>query len=413
MFDRYRDLLSRPGAAAFAFSGLLSRLPGSMFNISLILMVQIQYDSYAMAGRVAAIGTIVWAAQTVPTARLVDRVGQRVGMIPLVGLHVTGVAIAIVTAMSRGPEAWLWVAAFLASLSGPLGSLTRARWSHILTSDREIHTAFSLEGVLDEILYMGGPALAAVLATQVYPPAGLLVGTTGLLVGISILLSQTATEPPPHREGDRSGLGLRVPKPVIAVSVIAFALGLLFGAIDISTIRFAEEQGVKWAAGVTLAVVSFGSFLGGLRYGSITWKASLERRILIVSVLAATGFGVMSFMPNLGLFAACGFVAGATIAPLIASSDNAIQRAVKKEHLTEGLAWLRIGIGIGVAIGAWLAGIFIERSGARGGLTLAGVSAAIVALSAFLVAPWLGHRIIRRVPRLDVYVEPPPVQPGV
>ncbi|MBN2176347.1 MAG: MFS transporter [Demequinaceae bacterium] len=412
MFDRYRDILSRPGAAAFAFSGLLSRLPGAMFNISLFLMVQIQYDSYEMAGRVIAIGTLAWAAQTVPTARLVDRLGQRTGMIPLVGLHVTGVTIAITTAMLRGPEVWLWVAAVLASLSGPLGSLTRARWSHILTSDQEIHTAFSLEGVLDEILYMGGPALSAILATQIYPPLGLLVGTSALLVGISILLSQTATEPPPRRD-EGVGLGFKIPKIVIAVTVIAFALGTLFGTIDVSTVKLAEEQGVKWAAGIILAMLSFGSFLGGLFYGSRTWKASLERRLVAGSLLAAIGFWAMALMPNLGLFALCGFFAGATIAPIIASSDNAIQRSVKKAQLTEGLAWLRIGIGIGVAIGAWVAGALIERSGAHGGLAFTGVAAVFVAIAALAVSPWLGHRLGKRTPPADVYVEPPPAQPAI
>ncbi len=412
MFDRYRDLLTRPGAAAFAFSGLLSRLPGAMFNISVFFMVQIQYDSYEIAGRVIAIGTLAWAAQTVPTARLIDRLGQRAGMIPLVGLHVTGVTIAIATAMLRGPEAWLWVAAVLASLSGPLGSLTRARWSHILTSDQEIHTAFSLEGVLDEILYMGGPALAAVLATQIYPPLGLLVSTAALLVGISILLSLTATEPPPRRAGG-GGLGFRVPKIVIAVTMIAFALGLLFGTIDVSTVKFAEEQGVKWAAGIILAFLSFGSFLGGLLYGSRTWKASLERRIVAGSLLAAIGFWAMALMPNLGLFSLCGFFAGATIAPLIAGSDNAIQRSVKKAELVEGLAWLRIGIGIGVAIGAWLAGALIERSGAQGGLALTGLSAVFVAVAALAVSPWLGHRLGKRARPVDIHVESPPAQPAV
>ncbi|MFV0285461.1 MAG: MFS transporter, partial [Demequina sp.] len=77
MLAPYRSILSRPGAAAFAFSGLLSRVPMTMFNISFILMVQIEYDSYEMAGRVAAIGILCWALQTVPTSRLADRIGQR------------------------------------------------------------------------------------------------------------------------------------------------------------------------------------------------------------------------------------------------------------------------------------------------------------------------------------------------
>jgi len=412
VFSRYRRILSHPGAAAFTFSGLLSRYPGSMFNVSLMLLIRIQYDSYAMAGRVAAIGTLVWAAQTVPTARLIDRLGQRAGMIPLVGLHVTGVAIAIVTAMFHGPEAWLWLAAVLASLSGPLGSLTRARWSHILGSDRDIHTAFSLEGILDEILFMTGPALSTVLAYQVYPPAGLMFCTASLLIGITILLSQTSTEPPRRRVGD-TGLGLKIPRAVIGVTAIAFALGLVFGSADITIVAFADERGMKPIAGVILAVFSLGSFLGGLLYGNINWNIPLERRIIIASLLATIGFWTMALMPGLILLAAVGFVSCATIAPLIASSDNAIQRSVRKEHLTEGLAWLRIGIGIGVSIGMWLSGLVIDDSDARVGLCLIGVTAISIALIAVAVAHLLGHGFLRKAKPLDVHVDAPSVQPAI
>ncbi len=411
MFDDYRTLLGIPGATSFVFAGLLSRLVGSMFNISLILMIQAQYSSWAIAGRVAAIGVFVWALQTVPTARIVDRLGQRVAMWPMVGLHVVGVIIAITTAMLRGPEPVLWLAVVFASLTGPLGSLTRARWSHLLTKDQEIHAAFSLEGALDETLYIAGPTLATVLATSVHPAAGLVVSTTALLVGMSILLPQTATEPPPRRGTDGASLGLHVPRPVIAVSLIAMALGLMFGAFDISTVAFADQLGHKSWAGAALGVLSLGSFLGGLWYGSRKWKTPLGHRVVVVSVLVAVGFSLLAVQPNLVLFSAVGFFAGATIAPLLASSDNVIQRSVKKHQLMEGLAWLRIGIGIGVGAGAWLAGALIEAKSARAGLTLAGGAALLVAVTALATIPWLRFVRGQDAGPIDATIDAPPVPP--
>ncbi len=412
MFDDYRTLLSKPGASSFVFAGLLSRLVGSMFNISLILMIQIQYSSYAIAGRVAAIGVFVWALQTVPTARIVDRLGQRAAMWPMVGLHIVGVVIAIATAMVRGPEPILWVAVVFASLTGPLGSLTRARWSHLLTTDQEIHAAFSLEGALDETLYAAGPTLAAVLATSVHPAAGLVASTAALVIGMSILLPQKATEPPPRSGTDGASLGLRVPPPVIAVSLIAAALGLMFGAFDISTVAFADQLGHKSWAGVALGVLSLGSFLGGLGYGSRKWKSPLWRRIVAVSLVVAAGFSLLAVQPNLVLFSVVGFFAGTAIAPLLASSDNVIQRSVKKHQLMEGLAWLRIGIGVGVGAGAWLAGALIETRGARSGLTLAGGSALLVAVSALATIPWLRSVRGHDEGPVDAAIDAPPVPPN-
>jgi hypothetical protein len=412
VFDDYRILLSKPGASSFVFAGLLSRLVGSMFNVSLLLMIQIQYSSYAIAGRVTAIGVVVWALQTVPTARIVDRLGQRAAMWPMVGLHIVGVVIAIATAMTRGPEPLLWLAVVFASLTGPLGSLTRARWSHILTTDQEIHAAFSLEGALDETLYVAGPALSVILATSVHPAAGLVVSTTTFVVGMAILLRQTATEPPPRASTDGATLGRRVPPPVIAVSLIAAALGLMFGAVDLSTVAFADELGHKKWAGVAIGVLSLGSFLGGLTYGSRKWKTPLWRRIVAVSVLVAAGFSLLAVQSNLVLFSLVGFVAGGTIAPLLASSDNVIQRSVKKHQLMEGLAWLRIGIGIGVSAGMWMAGALIETQGARAGLALAGGSALLVAVAALATSPWLRSVRGHEEAPVDAAIDAPPVPPN-
>jgi len=419
MLDTYRGILTRPGAFSFAWSGLLSRLPMAMFNISVILMVQIQYNSYSMAGRVAAIGTLVWAVQTVPTARLVDRIGQRAAMIPLSMMFVAGAVIVICTAMTHGPEWLLWVGVAVASISGPVGSLTRARWSHILP-DEEIHTAFALEGALDEILFIGGPALATILATVVWPPLGLIVCTVSMIVGMSFLLSQTSTQPPKRKETGGASLGFRLPVAVIAVAVIATALGLMFGAFDISAVAFADEHGLKSVSGVILAVLSVGSLLGGLYYGSRHWRMPLWKRTVIFAGLVGIGFVSLGFAPNLLIFSVIGFFAGFTIAPTITNIDSVVQRVVKSDQITEGMAWVRIGIGIGVAFGAWVAGYLIQTRGARYGLAVAATAAVLVFVLAVATIPLLKRGTDResegddpRDPAADVLVEKPPVPPLV
>ncbi len=380
MLDTYRAILVHPGARAFALAGLLARLPISMFNISMILMVQIQYDSYAIAGRVAAVGVLVWALQTVPTARLVDRIGQRAAMIPLTLTFVGGATLAIVTAMSGGPEWLLWVAVAVASIQGPLGSLTRARWSHLLSSDTDIHTAFSLEGALDEVLFVAGPALATVLATLVWPPLGVVVCLVGLVTGMTILLAQRSTEPAARRGTGGRSLGLRLPGPVVAVSLLALGLGAMFGAFDISVVAFADEAGHKTLAGLVIGIISARSLVGGLLYGARHWRAPLWKRTVLGALMLACGFGALALAPNLLVLSALGFVAGLAIAPTLTNADTVVQRVVARDQITEGMAWLRIGVGIGISAGAWIAGGLIEASGARAGLATAaaGAGAALV-----------------------------------
>lgn len=389
VLDNYRHILSYPGAFAFTAAGLLSRTPIAMYNISFILMVQIQYNSYEMAGRVAAIGVVVWALQTVPTARLVDRLGQRKAMIPLTILFVLGATGAVWTAMTHGPEWMLWVSTSVASVSGPLGSLTRARWSHALKTDREIHTAFSLEGSLDEILFISGPALVTVLATAVWAPLGLIVAVACNVIGISILLSLKGSEPPPRHELGGESLGWRIPGAVIAASLIALGLGLVFGAFDLSTVAFADERGHKAVSGILLGIISAGSFFGGLFYGARHWKLELWKRTVLGTVVIMAGFVALSASPNLIAFGIIGFFAGATIAPTMTNTDTVIQRVVERGQITEGLAWLRIGIGIGVAVGAWAAGWLIENEGSRAGLLFAAGAAVLTLLIAVAVIPLL------------------------
>ncbi|WP_062519413.1 MFS transporter [Demequina silvatica] len=382
MLDNYRVILAHPGAKAFAAAGLLARLPISMFNISVILMVQLQYDSYAMAGRVAAVGTLVWAAQTVPTARLVDRIGQRRAMIPLTLIFVLGATAAILIAMNQGPEWALWLAVAIASIQGPLGSLTRARWSHLLHSDRDIHTAFALEGALDEVLFVSGPALATILATLVWPPLGVVVCLAGLVIGMTILLAQTGTEPAPREGGSAGSLGLRLPGAVIAVAFVSLGIGAMFGAFDISVVAFADEAGRQTLSGIIIAIVSAGSLIGGLLYGARHWRAPLWKRTVVMAMLMTVSFGALALAPNVWWLAGLGLIAGLTIAPTLTNADTVVQRVVRRDQITEGMAWLRIGMGVGVAFGAWFAGGLIESNGSRAGL---GMSAAGAGLALVLV----------------------------
>ena len=390
----YRALLKRPGAANFAFAGLLARLPISTFNLSVILLVQIRYDQWEIAGRVAAVGVTVWALQTLPTARWIDHAGQR-RMIPLTALFVVGVVIVVATAMQQGPEWLLWVGVAVASLTGPLGALTRARWSYILDNDDDIHTAFSLEGALDEVLFVAGPALVTWMAYAVHPASGLIVATVGMVGGIALLLTRTDTEPPASKGTGAKGLGWHVPAGVLAVALCAVALGAMFGSFDISTVAFATEAGHENLGGAVLGIISAGSFLGGLLFGSRRWRTPLWKRFLLTAGALGISFVVMSFMPTLWLYAIVGFLAGMTIAPTITSQDSVVQRLVKQSQLIEGMAWLRVGVGVGVAFGSWLAGRLIDTSGHRAGLWLVAGSAIGVAVLALAGGWWVRRDTLR------------------
>jgi predicted MFS family arabinose efflux permease len=244
------------------------------------------------------------------------------------------------------------------------------------------------------------------MAYAVHPASGLVVAVVANAIGLTLLLRERRTEPPVRKVGG-TGLGFRVPVGVIATAFIAIGLGSMFGALDISTVAFAKAQGHGGVGGIVLGIISGGSFVGGLVYGARKWRAPLWKRLLVGALLLAAGFSILSAMPTLLTYAAVGFVVGMVIAPSITAQDSVAQRLVPQDQLLEGMSWLRIGLGAGVALGGWLSGRLIDHDGYRAGLHVMAFSAVAVAVFALAGIWWIRRDTLaaEAAGRLDV---PPP-----
>src|SRR6266536_1634022 len=96
-----------------------------------------------------------------------------------------------------GAPAWaLLVSSGLAGAATPqLGSMVRARWSALLGGSPLLHAAFSLESVADEVIFVAGPVLVTLLATEVHPASGIGVAVATCVVSTLWLAGQRLTEP--------------------------------------------------------------------------------------------------------------------------------------------------------------------------------------------------------------------------
>lgn len=393
MVSAYRRVLSRDGALAFSGAGGVARLPISMVGIGIVLAVSSLYDSYALAGRVSAV-LVVTSALTAPLiARLVDRHGQARVMFPVLAVSTVGLTSLVVALLARAPEPVLYATAVVSGITGQFGSLVRARWSHLLRGDGDaLHTAYSFEAALDEVVFIVGPATATILATSVAPTAGIVVPLVAGLVGGTWLLVQRRTEPPPsgrHAEGGRSLV--RLPGMLVLV-VVFLAMGAIFGATDVSTVAFSEEAGHKSAAGFILAVFAAGSLVSGLLYGARSWVRPLWVRFGIGMVALTVGVSLFVLVHALWALAAVMFVTGFAIAPTLINGNGLVQELVPAARLTEGLTWVGTSLGVGVSIGSSLAGSRIDAQGSHGGFLVV-----VVAGVAALVATVASLRTLRRV----------------
>ncbi len=370
----YREILSLPGALRFCAAGLLARAGGAMMGIGIVLMVSALYDSYAMAGALAAANGLAWAIGTAWLSALVDRHGQRRIMWPAAIICSVALVVVVGLAVARMPVWTLFAPVALSGFfGGSPGALVRARWNFVTTSAEQVHTAFSLESALDELTFMIGPVVATLLSTGIHPAAALMAPAVIGLVGAQWFYAQRDTEPPPtpaHSDSDgrriRGQMILTFPG-VAAVVAANVLIGATFGSIDVSVVASATAWGVRSEAGYVLAAFSFASALAGLAYGARSWSTSLVGRFVFgLFALAVAAWGLV-LADGILLLAGAGMLFGLSVAPTLINGNSLIDQLVPRARLTEGLAWMGTGIGVGVSIGSSVSGQVIDRAGFHAG----------------------------------------------
>jgi MFS family permease len=396
----FREVLARPGALAFSAAGFLGRMPMSMFGLGTILLIASVTGRYGLAGLVAAAGSVGYAICAPQAARLADRFGQRRVLRPLAVFFAAAVVALIACAQWRAP---LWALLVTGAIAGAfmpsLGPMVRARWSALLGDSPQLHTAFSLESVADEAIFVIGPAVVTLLATEVHPAAGVAVAMVACVAGTLLLAAQRRTEPPARSvlgaAADSAAPGFGVPAPgLLTMAPVYLFLGAMFATIDLSTVAFAQSRGHKPLAGFILGAYALGSAVGGLCYGSRAWAAPAHRRFAVTLCVVAAGTATFWAVPGLAVLALVIFCSGLAISPTFITGFSLIGQQAPAGRRTEAMAWLTSAISVGVAAGSAVAGQVIDAAGARWGYAFA-ASCGTAAVTACL----LGLRRLRPVPQ--------------
>ncbi|WP_329580024.1 MFS transporter [Kitasatospora sp. NBC_01250] len=410
MLSNYRQIFAAPGSLAFSATGFLSRLPISMVGIGIVTMLSQLRGSYGVAGAVSAVMALAAAAIGPQISRLVDRHGQRRVALPATAATTVSTVALLLCARSGAPDWTLFLSAVGMGTMPSTGALVRARWAHLYRSDPgKLHTAYALESVVDEIIFIVGPILSIGLATSFFPEAGVLLAGIFLAAGVLLFTAQRGTEPPVHRTARESG-GSAIRSPGLRVLMLTFiATGAIFGAVEVVTVAFAQAQGHKGAASLVLAVYALGSGLAGAVFGTLHPRGPADRRFQL-------GIGVMalSMLPlvlaarwctgPVGMLAvgAALFLSGLSIAPTMITTMGLVARLVPPAQLTEGMSWTTTGLALGVAGGSSLAGWRVDAAGAAAGYQVPMAAAAF----GVLVALAGGQRL------RTAGAEPAPVEPG-
>ncbi len=385
----YADIFGIPGAWRFSLAGVIGRMPMAMFALGTVLLISAATGKYGVAGAVSAVGSLGYAFTSPQIARLVDTRGQRRILLPLLTVFTTSTTALILTVELHAPTWAVFVTGAIAGATMPsLGTLVRARWSVLLAGSPSLHTAFSFESVADELCFVIGPAAVTLLATQVFPAAGVGAAALLCLAGTLWFAAQHGTEPEVIRAAGaarHTGRGQGPPAPgLVVLAPLYFLLGAMFVSVDLSTVSFAQHFGHKPLAGFILGTYALGSATGGLWYGSRQWRAPVETRFAVTLVVTVLGVATFWAQPNL-ITLTCGlYLCGLTIAPTLIAGFSLLEAQAKPGRRTEAMSWLSSGIGVGLAAGSSVVGFLLDAHGPRVGYAFAAACGGAAAVTCLL-----------------------------
>jgi MFS family permease len=368
MANPYGEIFRAPGTKGFAAAAFFARLPFAMVPIGIVAMLSQTHGEYWLAGAVSATFALTNALVAPQVSRLVDRLGQSAVVIPATLISVAAYVALIAAAHQHWPAWILFAAAFLAAVMPSMPALVRARWTELYRNRPELATAFAFESAADELVYIAGASLSVGLAVSLFPEAGMLISTLFLALGTAAFILQRATEPKPRPveagAARRSAIRLR---PVQIVTLAMVFVGATFATAEVTAVAITKALGQPDAASLVIGVYAVGSFIVGLIMGAFAPRLPLQKQLLIaVAVLAVTTLPLPA-AGTVPLLSVAIFFSGIAISPTFITAFGLVERRVPESMLTEGVTWVTTGIGIGMALGAFVSGWVVDTYGAQNG----------------------------------------------
>jgi MFS family permease len=376
---RYAAVLRAPHVAALITATLLARFPIGINALAIILYLRAERGSFAVAGAVAGALAAGAGIGAPVQGRLVDRFGQRRVLVPLGLVHAAALGAIVATTSLGAPTAVLVFCGFLAGFAiPPTSSVLRSMWPTLLREQPElIPSAYALDSVLIELIFVLGPLLTAVVATVLSPPAALIVSAASVIAGTVMF---TALPPSramrPEHDRPQAGVWGALASPGVRTLVLtSLPAGVGIGICEVTIPAFSHEMGAATASGVLLALWSFGSACGGLAYGALRNRPPLNLVHLAVTAALPVSLLPLAAAPSVAAMALIVIPSGMFVAPLLATRNELIGWVAPEGSRTEAYTWPVTAFVGGIAVGSALAGSIVESASWRTAFLIAAACA--------------------------------------
>ncbi|MFD7558379.1 MFS transporter [Streptomyces sp. NPDC059835] len=371
--DTYRRVIALTGPLLPFFS-FFARLPVAMSQFGSVLLVAETSGSLATAG---IVGGVLSAGQVLfgpVLGRLADRHGQRPVVLAAAAVNAVATAGLVVGALGGLGTVPLAAIGAVTGASVPLiGPLARTRSVALVhrakADEGVIGAVHSIEGTMDEVSFVIGPALVGLAALVAHPAVALggaaaLVAVFGTAFALHPTAAAVAGGPAPERaEGVRRARPAGV---VYSVRGSLFLQGAMFGGLQAGIASLTEELGVPGQAGIVYAANGVVSAAVGLSLGALPARFGLRLRWRVATAAALLLSAPLLFTGSLwGLYLIVTLL-GAAVAPHLITAFALTERHVEPSRLAESMAFATSSLVAGQAIALALSGRLAEWYGPSG-----------------------------------------------
>ncbi|MFF0836931.1 MULTISPECIES: MFS transporter [unclassified Streptomyces] len=372
----YLEILRARHAARLLAGTLVGRLPNATAAIALVLFVRAEGGTYGLAGALAAVYGVANAVGQPVLGRLVDLYGQPRVQLPAAVASALAMTVFAFSGTATLPLACAAVAA-AGLFTPPLEGGLRALWPSVLRREEQVHTAYAMDAVAQEVMFTVGPLLVTLCVSLWSERAALLVlNALGVLGALCVVLS------PPSRAWrsaprEAHWLGaLRSPGLLVLLGAFLF-VGIALGSITVASVPYADEHGGDAVYGWLMAALGLGALIGGTVYGARAWSGPPERRLRVLVALLAVCYLPLTLMPGAAAMVLLSMVSGVFLAPCIACAFIIVDRHAPSGTVTEAFSWLVTTFTVGASVGTGLAGPVVQAGGALWGYAVPGAAGAV------------------------------------
>jgi MFS family permease len=362
----YLRILRRPGIAMLVLATLTARLPVGINGIAVLLYVQAERGSFGTAGIVTGALAFGGAVAGPLQGRIVDRRGLR-PLIIAAACHAAGLAAIWALTRTGSPTALVALVGFLAGVSlPPATSVLRSRWPYLVGDEpRLLDAAYALDSVLIQAVFVSGPLLTAAAIATIGPEGALLLSGACVVLGTTTVTVLLLRHPGPAHggSGPRLGLGALASRPIRALVLASFPVGFYLGCVEVALPAYSADVGRPALAGIFYALFSAAGIAAGLVYGVRRFEAPVHViHLRMTWLLPLAGLPLLLASSDVVL-ALLVVVAGAPVAPLVATRNQVVASVSEPGTLTEAFAWPLTAMVAGISAGAAVAGSLAEAIG--------------------------------------------------